>query len=628
MARNLLLKTKRMNRENIIKHLQVLLKSLVSYYSNIGSFGNHESCHGSNISWYEMFCRSSYGIIAYTKATGDNSYVAHFRKTLLEVIKDSRYLKFNDYDQKAVELPAIALTLFMLREETWDTYDVEQKTTILDYFDNINKIKLDNNNWVFFRILVCSVMQQLSNRNYESIIKEEWQLVDRCYQGDGWYRDGIEGTKDYYNAFGFHFYSLLYCYCFDNKERNSIIKERARLFGSQYKYFFDTMGRSIPYGRSLIYRYAVTAFWSMMLVNGLLNEEEARNAYVTIGRNLEWWLGQPIQTSEGYPSLGYTYPNENMLEAYNSSGSVFWCLKTFLLLLVNKNSKLWTIEIENGNQTSINKLYRVANGDIIISSSETGNIAYINSYHGTGQKQDYAKYMHFAYHSALGFNIDDGKTNFSKLSDDSSLIFNVNGVKIKRECNLVYENRNEIMQFFVWEARKDIVVYSIVLPMVDQYIRLHVIKSKIACDCYETGFAIKSDNGNRTISNNNAIVRNNDYVSHIKCLVGNGVPELVSNSFNSNIYHPETVMPVVKYSIIKGNNVIADITGLNAPDTSQLITIADDCLRLLTPEGSQIIPFKVDKSIKMKVAKMKLKEQFKNVKNIAKTPIKVLMGRN
>lgn len=551
-----------MKREETISKLRRILEPLVREYSIIGYFGNHESCHGPNISWFEMFCRSSYGIIAYTKATCDSTFLVAFSKTLLRVIEDKRYINFNDYDQKAVELVPVATLLLIFKEKTWDTYSTEQRLALTAYFEKINEIQLCSNNWIFFRILVCSILEKLTGKDYSKIIAEGWRFVDKCYQEEGWYRDGLYGTEDYYNAFGFHFYSLLYYYLFDDEKRKRIIKERTLLFAKQYKYFFDDEGRCIPYGRSLIYRYATISFWSMMLVNNLLDDESANEAELIIRNNFQWWARQHVYDEDGYQCLGYAYPNREMLEAYNSAGSVYWSLKAFMVLLADEHSGLWE-EKKSHKDNAEYKTHRLANGNIIISLTPCGNIAYINSYHGSGQRQDFAKYMHFAYHSALGFNIERSVDDFKFLSDDSSLVFDVNGVKVVRKKNILYKNIGNFIQEFVWGATDAIKVTTTLIALGEFHIRIHEIKSNTNCTCYETGFAISS--GETQIigeKEHYSYVANSQHNSCIYRVNGEGFPKVIHNEKNSNIYYEETLMPAIACTIKKGRNVLVDVIGL------------------------------------------------------------------
>ena len=622
-----------MNKKGLIKDLKAILEPIIGYYSKIGSFGNHDSCHGANISWLELYCRSAYGVISYTKASGDNQYLDSFIKTLLHVVKDKRYASFHDYDQKAVEFVPVATLLFLFRDVTWDLFTKDQRESVEEYLLNINKVVLCNNNWILFRILVCAILQELTNKDYSIFINNDWQTIDGYYQGDGWYRDGKEGPKDYYNAFGFHFYSLLYYYLFKDNIRRDIIKERATLFAKQFILFYDNEGRSIPFGRSLIYRYAPLSFWSMMLVNGLLSKEEELRAVMIIEKNYVWWQKQSIYDQEGFQNLGYTYPNEYMLEAYNSSGSVYWSLKFFLVLLADDYSFIWN-SIENEHNLR-DGLYCLANNDIIVQKTGNSNIAFVNAYHGAGQAQDFAKYMHFAYNSATGFNISKSENNFAQLSDDSSLIFKINGKKHVRTDNLLYSCQNNKTQVYFWSIDDLIDIVTTVILLKDYYVRIHVIRSKKSCECYETGFPIGcSENIKKLTDDTMAFVSNNTSSSFICSIKGQGCPAVITNEEYSNLYYKDTIMPSVRYVINKGTSVLVDLTGYSSSDMSskqiiedvqEFVRIAGDTAIINTKETISI-PLYITKQVSRQFLSIKMKKQcikaIGNVKQIIKRFIK------
>ena len=557
-----------MNRDKIIKQLQGILDPLVREYDNIGCFGDHSSVNGPDISWFEMFCRSSWGIIAYTRATSDTTYLERFSETLLKAIADKRYAEFKDYDQKMVELVPVAVLLLIFRKETWDAFPDKQRRILISYFENADKIRLYANNWVFFRLMVCRILQELTGKDYGRIIAKDWRFVDRCYQGEGWYRDGLKGPEDYYNAWGFHFYSLLYYYLFDDTERKGIIRERAKLFAREYQLFFDNRGRNIAFGRSLTYRYAALSFWSMMLVNNLLDEEEAKCAAAIISGSFEWWNKQQVYDKDGFQSLGYAYPNSLILECYSSSGSVYWSLKAFLLLLAERESGIWKEKelvpsrVEYGN-------FRIANGRIIISSTPSGNIAYTNLVNRHRMKLDYANYLHFAYHSATGFNVGNGITDFGKLPDDSSLVFDINGQIERRIDSIINLKRKDCIQKFIWRAGESIIVFSTIVPLGECFARINVIHSSVNCTCYETGFAINSDMMREIVNSEMSGVVNELYHSAIILIAGDGAPVIIHNWSKSNLYHEETAMPAIRSLIKKGNTVMITLAGLTNSKTGE-----------------------------------------------------------
>ena len=85
-----------------------------------------------------------------------------------------------------------------------------------------------------------------------------------------------------------------------------------------------TTGRAIPFGRSMIYRFAVVSFWG-----ALAYADVELPAPLTWGvvkgivlRHFRWWQTQPdIWSPSGTLTIGYSYPNMYMAESYNSPGS-------------------------------------------------------------------------------------------------------------------------------------------------------------------------------------------------------------------------------------------------------------------------------------------------------------------
>ncbi|MGP8847725.1 DUF2264 domain-containing protein, partial [Enterobacter hormaechei] len=75
--------------------------------------------------------------------------------------------------------------------------------------------------------------------------------------------DGPGRPKDYYISMAFHFYGLLYATLSpDDTERAVVLRERSRLFAEGFIYLSAADGASVPFDRSLTYRFAMVAFWS------------------------------------------------------------------------------------------------------------------------------------------------------------------------------------------------------------------------------------------------------------------------------------------------------------------------------------------------------------------------------
>lgn len=114
------------------------------------------------------------------------------------------------------------------------------------------------------------------------------------------------------------------------KEAKKFI-ERAKLFANEYIYWFSEDGSTVPFGRSLIYRFAANAFWGALVWVGVDTELSVSEIKGIIFRNFRWWEEKQISRN-GKLSLGYVYPNSFMTEEYNSQFSPLWCLKSAIIL--------------------------------------------------------------------------------------------------------------------------------------------------------------------------------------------------------------------------------------------------------------------------------------------------------
>ena len=136
---------------------------------------------------------------------------------------------------------------------------------------------------------------------------------------------------DYYSSsFAIHFLQLLYAKLAgeDDPERAAEFKKRAQMAALDLAHYYDEEGRSIPFGRSVGYRFAMVSFWG-----ALAYADVELPAPLTWGmvkgivmRHLRWWQTQhDMWSPSGTLTIGYSYPNMYMAENYNSPGSPVGC---------------------------------------------------------------------------------------------------------------------------------------------------------------------------------------------------------------------------------------------------------------------------------------------------------------
>lgn len=72
------------------------------------------------------------------------------------------------------------------------------------------------------------------------------------------------------------------------------------------------LGRAIPFGRSVGYRFAMVSFWGALAYAGVELPAPLTWGMVKgmVLRHLRWWQTQPdIWSSSGTLTIGYTFPN-------------------------------------------------------------------------------------------------------------------------------------------------------------------------------------------------------------------------------------------------------------------------------------------------------------------------------
>ena len=249
------------------------------------------------------------------------------------------------YDQRFCEMAAVSYALLLCPDKVWEPLPEGERDHLADWLWEINRHECVASNWQWFCILTNLALKSVGRPYSQERLDSGLGLIEEFYHGGGWYHDGAAGEMDYYNPFVMVSYSLLYAMLLDREEpeRCARFRRRAREFARDYLYWFGEDGASIAYGRSLTYRFAQGAFWSMALLAG----EEVLPLPVLKGlivRHLCWWLNQPIYDNAGVLTIGYAYPNLQMSETYNAPGSPYWALKTFAFLALPDGHPFWAAD--------------------------------------------------------------------------------------------------------------------------------------------------------------------------------------------------------------------------------------------------------------------------------------------
>lgn len=544
----MLLKHSLESKQDFIDLMFQILDPLEPYYSKEKAFlklGDTSAHYPDTSAWMEGFSRPLWALAPFFSGGGES---AKFLKIYLKGLKNGTnpnakeyWGTCHDYDQKLVEMAAIAYTLLLNKDWIFTSFTEQEKNRLMQWLEEINHNKCCDCNWRFFHILVNIAFQKCGHPYDKEGLKESLDFIDRCHTKDGWYKDGTNGDVDYYNPWAFEFYGLVYAYFMEEEDpaRSKQFKERAKAFGKEYVYWFSKDGSAIPIGRSLTYRFAQSAFYAMCIVAKVypLSMECMKGIIV---RNLNYFCEKPIFDHSGIMTIGYAYPNLNMSESYNSPGSAYWAMKTFAILALDSEDAFFGCKAQA--LPKLSKIKHLNNADMIIQRRSNGNVIAFpggtKNGHVHGHTEE--KYAKFAYSTKFGFSVMRSCMSITEAAADNVLSFEVFGHIYTRNKTISYEiKENEI--YSQWEPIEGIRVKTTIHLTKEGHVRTHEIESDYDCVAYDAGFAIPVEEKSGC---------------EVFDVQKEGEEIILHPDPNTNLIASKTWIPVVKYQIKKGKQQI------------------------------------------------------------------------
>ncbi|MCB2342580.1 DUF2264 domain-containing protein [Clostridium estertheticum] len=582
---------------DICNPLIPLLKEQIPGHLHLGTSG---SVYDENAREVEAFLRPLWGIgpLVTTKSEEGTKLSKYFVEGLIEGTdpKSKSYFgKVHDYDQLLVEMASVSLSLILAKDTFWDVLNKDQQDNLYNWLIQINDHVIPKTNWLFFRVLVNIAMKKCGREWSKQSVSDDLDSIDSYYLDDGWYFDGYASQIDYYIPFAMHFYGLIYAKTMETEDpkRSSLYKERASVFAQEYKEWFSSDGPSIPFGRSLTYRFAQSAFWSALAYADV----EALNWGVIKGivmRNLRYWFRSDIFSKDGLLTIGYGYQNLNMAEGYNAPGSPYWALKTFLVLAIPGGHAFWTSEEEDltFTQKSVQPSPRM-----IVCHDRSGSEvqAFTSGQHSSEHAHGDAKYEKFVYSTTFGFSVPKGGLSLKQGAFDSCLAL--------AECDGHYRSRfgsesykiNQDYIESVWKPWNDVEIKTFIVPLTPWHIRIHVINTNRILDTAEGAFSAPAGVGTSYCFKDKIFYKFGNKVTGIVDYNGDRKVVIITPEPNTNLLYPRAVIPTLTSRINRGKHILvsAIIGDVNVPndfkcDQNPIVEIKENCITILF-NGKEIV---------------------------------------
>lgn len=470
--------------------------------------------------------------------------------------------KIGHVDQLMVEMAPLAVFLIMNKEKVEATASEKEYQQIADWMNQINAFDTAQNNWLFFRILVNVCLHKNYERDTFAQIEKDFAKIETFYLGNGWYYDGVKVQIDYYISFAIHYYSLLYAVLFaeEDPQRSKQLKERAAAFAETFQHWFDDVGRGIPFGRSLTYRFAQSSFWSAMLfakVEGF----DTKKSKQLLSKNLAFWLSQDIFSSDGLLRVGYCYDDLVMSEEYNAPGSPYWALKAFLVLALPEDDPVWSMEAIDSEVTESVEHTLIKEARMLLRKSSDGKevqafpVGQFVELHTHGE----AKYGKFVYSTLFGFNVSKGLVGYEKGGFDNVLAISERDNFYRVRTTFESYQTTDTHVAVSWKPWADVTIQSCIIPFGQWHFRVHKINSERELNVRDGGFSVPYD-GVETIqvqqTEKDCFLDSVIGVSGVVDLTGQGQTGISARLANVNVLYNNVMFPYLNQDISKGETMI------------------------------------------------------------------------
>ena len=476
-----------------------------------------------------------------------------------------------NHSQQIVECGSLAWSLYLSRDWIWNSFSRVEKKQVADYLVQCNRVKYHPNNWLLFPVIINAVLRQLGMPFSIKKIDENLRKCNKMYLGEGWYRDGKTYQIDYYNAWGFHYYLLMWVILDGDRLPHlaQLHKQRMRTFMQNFRYFFSGEG-SVPYfGRSATYRFAYLAPIALGLYLDCLEQDlgELKTIY---NATLKFFFNRGIISDRHLLTQGYLPPLPALIESYSGPGSPYWAAKAFNLLILPKNHPFWQVKEQPlAVQTDSFSIPIKSAGLLAIGDRQTGHVQLINqkSYH---ENSSYSyKYTNFIYSSSFSYDVGSARNT----SCDNALTFSENGKKYVQRSRIehLYCERNFAASGYplrtVKRERTRFTprlyanlgwAYTYILVKDDFTINVHRIETRKSLKFKEGGYPLGFDEGEaEIISTSGAEAAAKDgKISFIRNLYGYErqfpAQPSVAKASQKNIRYKYSVVPALGFESERG----------------------------------------------------------------------------
>lgn len=249
--------------------------------------------------------------------------------------------------QILVEFGALAISLGTAKDILWEPLTKEQKDEIAATMLSYGNGPTIGSNWMFFNVFVMSFFKQQGYAVNDAHMNDLLKKILARYRGEGWYND--DPAYDYYSMWAFQMYGPIWAQTYGHfyPEYAAQFMKNQREMADNYPYMFSADGKMNMWGRSITYRFGAIVPLALL---GYQHDSGINYGWMRriASSTLLQFLQNPHFMQDNVPTLGFYGPFAPAVQIYSCRGSVYWCGKAFLALLLPKDNPFWTARENNG----------------------------------------------------------------------------------------------------------------------------------------------------------------------------------------------------------------------------------------------------------------------------------------
>lgn len=483
-------------REDLVGWLRELLPDPYAYSATSGS------TYGEDIRRFEWAARPLWAIFSLI-ASGeyDEKLVEPYIRRIKDGLDPAGPLAFPEPTlptrQTVVEMEVFGYGLLVCGDALLDMLGASERDRLVEWLNLANDVDLPWGGWFCSRILVNAGLASRGLRYDAGRLAQDLRAVESMYAGGGWYENGRPFQRDYYVGLAFHFALLLVRRFAPEACPLPEEPERAAAFERDFVSWFDEQGRSIPFGRSIFYRFGHSCFWAACALTGTSAYELGEVKRLLL-QNLRWWRAHLVPSS-GPLAPGYGYPNLALVENYCSPASPARALRSFVVLALPSSHEFWSCAEKSPARDAM-RMEREP-GALVVSGAHHCYLLSATQFGGPTLSAGMSRYGKLCYSSAFGWNVSRDVRDLPNFAVDSCLALSLAGLDQYVSRDRV--DMGEVEPTFAhtsWRYGSVARVETWLVPVNEAtHARVHRIEAFHELDTYEGAFPLFGWNPKRDV---------------------------------------------------------------------------------------------------------------------------------